>query len=244
MAGLVDTDGSMGIYFTKSNSTYTPKLEFYNDDKGLMQWVVEHFGGTFSPKTDPRRQTVGYRWSPQGKQHLVRTVDTLLPFLIFKRQEALVIQQFLALSGDNPDYRKYLANTCQFLKGKRSAVETETLRNFFKRKPNLMNAYLAGLLDGDGNIDVYETGNPVVIGFTNMCHPFMDAISEVYGGNKYQCKPTTWRWQLSGLKRQEDFLKKIAPYLVFKQEKAHKALDKIRVKLSTPRQFGRPYDEI
>jgi hypothetical protein len=241
MAGLIDTDGTLGIYY-KGESGYQASLEFYNDDVQLMKWVVEHFGGQFKPKKDPRRETIGYRWTPQGRLHLCRILDTLIPFLVLKKSEAVIVRQFLSISGEAPDLRKYLANTCRFIKGKRSIVETDTLRSLLTRKPNLIQAYVAGLIDGDGNIDTYESS--VVIGFTNMCYSLIDELVTLYGGGWYQCKPTTRRWQLSGMKFQEAFLLKIIPYLELKKQRAKDALEFVRSRINTPRQFGRPCKEL
>lgn len=241
MAGLIDTDGTLGIYY-KGASGYQVSFEFYNDSQQLMKWVVKHFGGTYAAKKDPRRTTIGYRWTPQGRLHLCRLLDTLTPYLVFKQSEAYVVRQFLSLTGECPDTRKYLADTCRFIKGKRSVVETDTLGSFLKRKPNLIQAYVAGLLDGDGNIDLYESS--VVIGFTNMCLAFMGELVHLYGGGVYQCKPTTWRWQLSGMKYQESFLLKVIPYLELKKTHAVQALEFLRARMSAPRQFGRPYKKL
>ena len=241
MAGLIDTDGTLGIYY-KGNTGYQASFEFYNDDKQLMNWVVEHFGGQFKPKKDPRRETIGYRWSPQGRLHTCRILDMIIPFLVLKKAEAQIIRQFLSLSGECPDLRKYMADTCRFIKGKRSIVETDTLRSFLTRQPNLIQAYVAGLIDGDGNIDTYESS--VVIRFTNMCYSLIDTLIGLYGGGKYQCKPTTQRWQVSGMKIQEAFLLKILPYLELKKQRAQEALDFLRIRINTPRQFGRPCKEL
>jgi hypothetical protein len=237
MAGLIDTDGTVGIYY-KGTSGYQSGLEFYNDSKEIMNWVVKHFGGTYKAKKDPRRKTVGYRWTTQGRLHLCRFIDTLLPYLVLKKSETQIVRQFLSLTGDCPDNRKYLADTCRFVKGQRSIVETDTLGSFLQQKPNLIQAYVAGLLDGDGNIDTYE--DSVRIGFTNMCAPLMDILIKMFGGGKYQCKPTTWRWQLGAFKYQENFLLKILPYLVLKHVRAKTALEFVRRHINASRQFGAP----
>jgi len=109
------------VFYYKGESGYQASLEFYNDDVQLMKWVVEHFGGQFKPKKDPRRETIGYRWTPQGRLHLCRILDTLIPFLVLKKSEAVIVRQFLSISGEAPDLRKYLANTCNSLKAKEAS---------------------------------------------------------------------------------------------------------------------------
>lgn len=237
MAGLFDTDGTVGIYY-QQRAGYQARFSVYNDSKEIMDWVVEHFGGTYVAKPDPRRKTIGFRWEAHGKLHKCRVLDTIIPYLVLKKSEAQIARQFLGLTGECPDYREYLATTCRFVKGQRSIVETDTLGSFLRRKPNLMQAYVAGLIDGDGHVGTYT--DSVKIGFTNMCVPLIDALVSTYGGGKYQCKPTTWRWQLGAFKYQEDFLLKIIPYLVLKQNRAKTALEYVRGRISSNRIFGAP----
>jgi hypothetical protein len=116
------------------------------------------------------------------------------------------------------------------------------LESLLKSKPNLVQAYIAGLIDGDGNIDTYE--NAVAIGFTNMCKSLVDFLIKYCGGGKYYCKPTTLRWQLGGMKRQESLLLKIMPYLRIKKERAKTATTFLRNRIDTPRKFGRPFQEL
>lgn len=241
MAGLIDTDGTLGIYY-RGLSGYQATLEFYNDSEVLMKWIVNTFGGTYNTKSDPRRSTIGYRWKPQSTPHLINFLDTVIPYLVLKKEEAKIIRQFLDLKGECPDTRKYLMNTCKFIKGQRSIVETDTLGSFLNIKPNLRNAYVAGLIDGDGNIDTYE--NQVVIGFTNMCLPLIDVLIKIYGGGKYKCKPTTWRWQIGSTAYQGHILLSILPYILLKKDKAKVALNFVRGKLENTRKLGRPYKKL
>jgi hypothetical protein len=240
MAGLMDTDGTLGIYY-KGQSGYQASVEFYNDDKFLMDWVVSKFGGTYSIKKDPRREVVGYRWKPSGKQHVINFLNDIFPYLVLKRTEARCIIDFYNLSGECPDKRNALMLECRAEKGKRGIVETDTLRALLKESPKLTRAYIAGLLDGDGNIDTYD--KQVVIGFTNMSTGLIEFLQDSVGGNAYKCKPTTWRWQLSGVKIQELFLLSILPYLVSKREKAKIAVTRIREIISTVKIKGRPFNK-
>jgi hypothetical protein len=241
MAGLMDTDGTLGIYY-KGVSGYQVSIEFYNDDKPLMEWVVDRFGGTFRAKKDPRRTTIGYRWSPQGRKNCCEFLNDIIPYLVLKKQEAGIVLEFFGIVGENPELRKRLALDCRRLKGTRSIVETEMLESLFKSKPNLAQAYVAGLIDGDGNVDTYE--NSVSIGFTNMCLSLVDFLINSYGGGKYRCKPTTWRWQLGSVKYQENFLLKVVPYLRIKRERAALSLIFLRDKIQNAGKFGRPFNEL
>ena len=237
----MDTDGTLGIYY-KVDSGYQASVEFYNDDKHLMEWVVSMFGGTYRAKKDLHRDAVGYRWTPTGRQHAISFLNGILPYLILKRKEADLLLKFYGIVGENPDLRKELTLKCRLEKGRRSIVETDMLGALLKESPKLVRAYIAGLLDGDGNIDVYE--NHIVIGFTNMSVGLVEFLKEHIGGNYYRCKPTTVRWQLSGARIQEKFLLSIVPYLVSKRSRCITAIEKLRFMISRPRIMGRPFDEV
>lgn len=240
MAGLMDTDGTLGIYY-RGDSGYQASVEFYNDDKFLMDWVVDNFGGTYKVKKDLRREKIGYRWNPSGRQHVIMFLNDIIPYLVLKKTEAQCLIDFYQLTGECPEFRNALMLKCREEKGKRGIVETDTLRVLLKENLKLTRSYIAGLLDGDGNIDTYD--NQIVIGFTNMSTNLIEFFKNSIGGNAYKCKPTTWRWQLSGIKTQELFLLSITPYLVSKKDKAKTALKKIREILNRVRIKGRPFDD-
>lgn len=241
MAGLMDTDGTLGIYF-KGVSGYQASIEFNNDDIHIMKWIVDTFGGTYRAKPDKRRVSIGYIWRTQGKQHSLWFLKQLIPFLVLKKIEAEVIIKFLEIEGENPQLRNDLMISCRLEKGKRSIVETDTLESLYKENPNLAHSYVAGLIDGDGNIDTYE--NQVVIGFTNMCLSMIDLLILKHGKGKYRPKPSTYRWQLSGARNQELFLLKILPYLRIKLNRGNMALNWLRERLVRERKFGRPFNKL
>ncbi len=237
MAGLIDTDGTMGIYFL-GESGYQIRLAFNNDDQPLMKWIVNNFGGTYkATPPDVRRSTQGFVWMPQGREHLRSFIDSIIPFLVSKKPEASIIRDFVDIGhAIVPEIRQRLSKECKLLKKQRGIVETDTLRNFLDTKPSLRHAYIAGMIDGDGNIGVYQDPAPGTAKamITNQCLPILQEIKHLYGGSIYECKKGTWRWQSSRMKDTELLLLGIIPHLVIKREKGKEALSYIRHRFANP----------
>lgn len=241
MGGLMDTDGTFGIHYItptdpKRYGQFNTNVEFYNNSTKLMEWVVKHFGGTFKLKAEAHgNYATQYRWYPEFGPHLVEFIDTIIPYLVVKRGEAGCIKEFKALGfkQKKPLEREVLRARCSWYKQNRSVVETDMLNNFFTWKNNLIHAYLAGLIDGDGCI--CSTQPNLVINIGNKCKPLLDCIKSMYGGSVGPSEDDDdFIWQLSGLNKQALFLQHIAPYLVLKRDKAVESLAEVRRKLSNP----------
>ena len=88
-------------------------------------------------------------------------------------------------------------------------------------------AYAAGLLDGEGCISVYGRGQLQVrikVGDLES----LDLLASKFGGGLYEAPAPSgrpmWTWNLSGVESQ-DFLRCVLPYLIVKRSQARLALD-------------------
>src|SRR5580658_75811 len=144
MAGLMDTDGTFGI--NRSDNNYLISVEFYNNSRKLMQYVIDNFGGTFKTKASYNVETQ-YRWYPQSREHLDTFLGQIVDHLIIKKAEASLIQDFrnLGFKRKKPLEREALRIRSRWFKNNRGFVETDTLNSFFTRDRNLRQAYVAGL---------------------------------------------------------------------------------------------------
>ena len=113
-----------------------------------------------------------------------------------------------------------------------------------KMKNELLNAYFAGLIDGEGTVDVYDYKNAAlqrpVIKVDMTCKKTICALKNHFGGymgiKKVEAKPNRkpcWRWEVTFTKAIE-VCKKIRPYLITKADGADRILRFI------PRKVGRP----
>lgn len=98
-------------------------------------------------------------------------------------------------------------------------------------KTDIQNAYFAGLIDGEGNIGVYQHNNAPyppkvrpVIKVDMTCEKTVRALHAYFGGYCGPKKTRTrdrpqWRWEVT-FQRAQDVAKAIRPYLITKADAA------------------------
>ena len=86
----------------------------------LMQWLITNFGGSYSvsqDKCEGNNRATQYAWMPKGKKNRIEVLEKMLPYLVIKKQQALIGLDFekvyegrngcqpgLKLTTDNPIY--------------------------------------------------------------------------------------------------------------------------------------------
>lgn len=113
-AGFFDGEGSIGIYQQckregSINTTMCLRLSMTNTHRGVVEWFYKTFHGTMRVR----------KWSPNTRRVWIWGINTrqaghmlkaLLPYLIVKRDEAIVALEFQALvsvtrSRPRPNHR-------------------------------------------------------------------------------------------------------------------------------------------
>ena len=88
LAGMVDADGS--IIFTLVDTKIRLRLYVYNTYEPLMQWLESEFGGRYiSLPTRETRHKPEFQWYLDST-NAYKLLLELLPFLIVKKERALV----------------------------------------------------------------------------------------------------------------------------------------------------------
>jgi hypothetical protein len=146
LAGILDGEGHITIQrsrtrnkrFRKDGSFHVSESRHYitaigiiNTDVRLMKWLVSNFGGNYSDKSSNRNHTTwkhSYQWFPTGgsrsKELLLLSV---LPYLILKREQAILGLSNLRLVGEScPERRHDLYEKILALNKKGRTVETNT----------------------------------------------------------------------------------------------------------------------
>lgn len=113
--------------------------------------------------------------------------------------------------------------------------------------PNSRNAYMAGLMDGEGSFSVsvtYETGKPhyaVNVRLYNTNQKIINWVINNYGGKpswgdknggnivSIKTHRKMCQWFLTGRKVMESFILSVLPYLIAKKEQANLVLQYIRM---------------
>ena len=133
VAGILDGEGS--IHAHRSSGHLAIKITIVGTDIRLMKWLLGNFGGKFYSRT---KKTSGgrtaYYWMPSGKKNRTNFLLGILPYLLLKREQAILALQFLQLEGICPDKRTVLLDKISDLNHKDVSVETNTLDSSLDEK--------------------------------------------------------------------------------------------------------------
>ena len=144
LAGIVDGEGTITIGRSENTAEkkgkyrhgqvytsvgFSVKASVKNTDLRLMKWLKKRFGGEFYKDTTNRNPNWkdAYVWfhAAESKQEFLLSI---LPYLIIKRDQALVALEFLRLGSDrNPEKRQGLYEKIVALNQRGKLVETNTL---------------------------------------------------------------------------------------------------------------------
>ena len=95
-AGILDGEGSISIVHS-SPTSYSLNVTVANTYRPLIEWLVHHFGGTFTryPATDKWRER--FYWRLHGP-NAATLLEAILPFMVIKRQQATLAVELVALT--------------------------------------------------------------------------------------------------------------------------------------------------
>lgn len=121
LAGFMDGEGSFSIVKTyqinerKDGSKhkcirYHLHIKIANTNLPVLEWIVLHFGGQISAKKDwSPKWKKRYDWTLTGHSRMEVMILALLPYLLIKREQALVALEFARLNGQEcPEERSRL----------------------------------------------------------------------------------------------------------------------------------------
>jgi hypothetical protein len=243
MAGLLDAEGCFSLSkHTRSNGyvMYDPLIRFTTTHKPTATWVTANFGGTLKQREwKGGKWKTYYQWRFGSDKHAAEFLSLILPYVSIKKKEALVLQEYYNLSGcQNPEKREQLFQTMTGLKN-RESVTTDTLS--FSFDSNEVNAYFAGIFDGEGSAYIVKytqtkggLGYRPHISVGNSFHPLINALHLYYGGSTrdrgfQNSKLQMYDWDLRRVADQEKFLLAVLPYLSIKREQSNLLLKFLRL---------------
>ena len=231
VAGLLDAEGTIQIAVDKRpNGTVGMGLQITitNTDIRLMKWLISNFGGRFYRRNNQRGFSSKespdiYFWFILGKANQEAFLLGIIPYILVKKQEAVLALEFLRLTGWNKERRLQIAEDMK--SAKIGDVENDRQTQLNKLAPKEQAAYAAGVFDGDGSIgqSVELTQKRfLLMRWFLMCFGGRFDQRSMNGGKTY------FRWRLSGKKNKELFLLRLIPYLVVKKHNANKLLISLR----------------
>jgi hypothetical protein len=111
-------------------------------------------------------------------------------------------------------------------------------------------AYVAGLIDGEGCISIYESKgrtfyHSVTVGMTAKALPILEQLQEKYGGNLTLHRKATDRWDAAHTWSAHGdlatvVLEDVLPHLILKEEQARVALRVAEIRASLPARWMKP----
>ena len=137
LAALMDGEGSFSIArggrkpsygHPKGYINWQLKISIGNTNLVLHAWLIETVGGAkypgHKPKTDKHK--AGFNWQLHGKENQKEFIEGVLPYLLLKKEQALIALQSIAIDGKNPELRRELWLKMKALNRKGKTVETNT----------------------------------------------------------------------------------------------------------------------
>ncbi len=120
LGGLVDGEGNICIWRTearakdykvsgKTYGSFNLRLHIANTSLILMKWLVSNFGGSYHLKREATdKHATAYEWRPKGEGNTKRTLLAILPYLVIKREQAILALKYIELPRVSPEAREPL----------------------------------------------------------------------------------------------------------------------------------------
>lgn len=121
LAGFMDGEGSFSIVKTyqikrlkdgtkSKNIRYHLHIKITNTSLKVLEWISKNFGGQIGVKKNwPENWKQRYDLTITGNKNMESFILSLLPYLIIKREQALVALEFARLHGQEcPEKRNEL----------------------------------------------------------------------------------------------------------------------------------------
>lgn len=94
IAGLIDADGCLSINKT-DEGRYAPSLSFVNTHLPLVELIQQRYGGHIQKKKKISNNHADvYELNIRDANELSVAVNSLIPFLIYKRKKAELVEEY------------------------------------------------------------------------------------------------------------------------------------------------------
>lgn len=132
LAGIIDGEGCLSIGAGRRQKwgviNYNSIVSVANTDIGLIKWLHTNFGGNFFDGKQQRpNNKKHYIWRVLKRKEIEILLLAVLPYLIVKRNQAIVLLEFVRLPRDmNPEKRQELWEKLGVLNKRGLGVTTNT----------------------------------------------------------------------------------------------------------------------
>lgn len=273
LAGALDGDGSFSIIRrTIFNSEkrrlprYRPCLQLYSLSQEIVDLLFKHLGGN-KGKRKPQKQG----WQPQvywyctGLESCEKAINKIVNFLVIKKERATRLLQFIKRELSIGDNRKIgnevlLDRDNDYLEIKEINSRRDAIPDQLISKPTLSTfsplclAYIAGLIDTDGSIQLSRSIKPGKKNFSyeariviqmqsikgiNFCMQSTTCgHSAIINSSGKTNQKFLYRWAVTNKEELVLLLDKLHPYLTYRKQQAE-----VLVSFLEQIRFANQYDE-
>jgi hypothetical protein len=103
LAGFFDGEGTLHI--VRAGGTISPRCQVAQNSIEVLEMFKARFGGRIGLYSNGTNRKI-YHWAINGKAGILPVVESLLPYLVVKREEAEIMRRFLSEGvgavGDKP----------------------------------------------------------------------------------------------------------------------------------------------
>lgn len=228
LAGLVDGDGSITIR-RDVNAGFQLTLYVYSTHRGMMNWLVQVFGGSFEKQYTIGNRKQKYRWYTSNPN----VVTSLAPHLKIKKAQGSLAVSFFNMGNErDPELRQEIKNELERENNTFALVSVEEFKEA-KAQPLLPTkedyAYIAGLIDAEGSFSIFKrakSGNGLYTStarISNTDGSIFPWLGHRFGGNTSLTERDgrdEGCWSMTGQEQRINTMLAIIPYLVIKKQRA------------------------
>lgn len=108
LAGIIDGEGCLTIGAGNKGTVtnYNSVVMVTSTSEKLVKWLLHNFGGNYYKAEAVKNCKAAFRWRFLKKADIERLLLAILPYLIIKREQAILLLEFVRLERvDNPEKR-------------------------------------------------------------------------------------------------------------------------------------------
>ena len=106
LSGILDGEGCLTVGAGKRSTSvinYNPIIAVQNTSKKLIDWLQTTFGGqVYLSKKETKKTQAAWTWRITKKSHIEQVLLATLPYLIVKREQALLLTKFVRMQRTDP----------------------------------------------------------------------------------------------------------------------------------------------
>jgi len=255
IAGLVDAEGSITI--CNANSHHTSRLQIYNNDRTLLEFVHTRFGGRlFDVKRKKRENCIEKALFFESQSNVKNICSKIATYLKIKKEQCELVLKAIDLAiPDRAPLRERIVKINQRCQPVPNHRPPAGAKRDLRSVKSVDWAYMAGWADGDSTFQL----QPQYWKDTTYYYPWLLIFStkrealeymyECFGGTlKFRSREN--KWSLEGSLRFEDqeytpqIFAGILPYMKSKHEQCQLMLDALKVSSTERADFRKRLDEL